>query len=54
MTDPKDLKIAALEQQVKHLNSAVGDLTRKIELLSRENNRRKNEISQIESTVKKI
>lgn len=53
MTDPKDLKIAQLEQQVKNLNSAVGDLTRKVELLIRENNRRKNDISQIASAVKR-
>jgi hypothetical protein len=54
MTDPKDLKIAALEQKVKQLNSAVSDLTRKVELLVRENNRRKSDISQIASAIKRI
>lgn len=53
MIDPKDKKIADLEQQVRTLSSSVGKLNQQVSVLVRENNRRKSEISQVIATIKK-
>jgi hypothetical protein len=51
--DPKDQHIAKLEQQVKQLTQALQVIGRKVEFLERENNRRKMEVTQISSYLKK-
>ena len=54
MIDPKDKKIADLEQQVRTLSSSVGKLNQQVSVLVRENNRRKSEISQVIAAIKTI
>jgi regulator of replication initiation timing len=51
--DPKDKKIATLEQQVTRLLSKVSELNQQVNLLLRENNRRKSEVSQISAAIKR-
>ena len=51
--DPKDQKIVKLEQQVTHLTQALQVIGRKVEFLERENNRRKMEVNQISSHLRK-
>lgn len=51
--DPKDQQIVKLEQQVKQLTQALQVVGRKVEFLERENNRRKMEVNQISSYLKK-
>lgn len=51
--DPKDQHITKLEQQVKQLTQALQVIGRKVEFLERENNRRKMEVTQISSYLKK-
>jgi len=51
--DPKDQQIVKLEQQVKQLTQALQVIGRKVEFLERENNRRKMEVNQISSYLKK-
>jgi regulator of replication initiation timing len=53
MIDPKDKKIADLEQQVKVLLGYVGKLNQQVEVLVRENNRRKSEVTQLASAIKR-
>jgi regulator of replication initiation timing len=50
MNDPK---ITKLEQQIKQLEQVVKALSGKVALLERENNRRKMEINQISSHLRK-
>ena len=45
MTDPKDQKITALEQQLQKLTKQVNELNQRISFLERENNRRKQDIN---------
>jgi hypothetical protein len=45
MTDPKDQKIAALEQQLQKLVRQVTDLNQRVSFLERENNRRKQDVN---------
>jgi len=52
-TDPRDKKIADLEQQVKLLLAKTSEINRQIDLLVRENNRRKSEITQLSATIKR-
>ena len=51
--DAKDPKIIKLEQQVKQLTQALQVIGRKVEFLERENNRRKMEVNQLTSFLKK-
>jgi peptidoglycan hydrolase CwlO-like protein len=51
--DPKDQHITKLEQQVKQLTQALQVIVRKVEFLERENNRRKQEVNQISSHLRK-
>ena len=48
-----DPKITQLEQQVKQLTQALQVIGRKVEFLERENNRRKQEVNQISSHLRK-
>ena len=50
MIEPKQAK---LEQQVKQLEQVVKVLSSKVALLERENNRRKQEVNQISSHLRK-
>jgi len=45
MNDPKDQKIAALEQQVSKLIRQVGELNQRLAFLERENSRRKQDVN---------
>jgi Tfp pilus assembly protein PilN len=45
MTDPKDQKIALLEQQNKQLLSKLNELNQRLSFLERENARRKQDIN---------
>jgi hypothetical protein len=45
MTDPKDQKIALLEQQNKQLLSKLNELNQRLAFLERENSRRKQDIN---------
>jgi regulator of replication initiation timing len=45
--DPKDQKMALLEQQLTKLLQQVVELNRRVSFLERENNRRKLDINQI-------
>jgi regulator of replication initiation timing len=45
MTDPKDQKVAALEQQLQKLTKQVNELNQRISFLERENNRRKQDVN---------
>jgi hypothetical protein len=45
MMDPKDQKIAALEQQLQILVRQVGELNQRVSFLERENNRRKQDVN---------
>jgi regulator of replication initiation timing len=51
--DPKDQKIVKLEQQITQLTQALQVIGRKVEFLERENNRRKMEVNQISSHLRK-
>ena len=51
--DAKDKQITQLEQQVKQLTQALQVIGRKVEFLERENNRRKMEVNQLTSFLKK-
>ena len=51
--DPKDQKIATLEQQVRTLTAQVNELNRRMEYVTRENSRRKNDISQLANAIRK-
>jgi len=51
--DAKDKQITQLEQQVKQLTQALQVIGRKVEFLERENNRRKMEINQVASVLRK-
>ena len=53
MIDPNDKKIDNLEQQVKVLSSSIGKLNQQVNVLVRENNRRKSEISQLIAAIKR-
>jgi hypothetical protein len=50
MIDPKQAK---LEQQIKQLEQVIKVLSGKVALLERENNRRKQEVNQIASALRK-
>jgi regulator of replication initiation timing len=45
MTDPKDQKIATLEQQLQKLTKQVNELNQRVSFLERENNRRKQDVN---------
>jgi phage shock protein A len=45
MTDPKDQKIAALEQQLQKISKQVAELNQRVSFLERENNRRKQDVN---------
>jgi predicted nuclease with TOPRIM domain len=45
MTDPKDQKIALLEQQNKQLLSKLNEVNQRLAFLERENSRRKQDIN---------
>jgi regulator of replication initiation timing len=45
MTDPKDQKITALEQQLQKLTKQVNELNQRVSFLERENNRRKQDVN---------
>jgi len=47
MNDPRDQKIAQLEQQVRQLMEMYSKLIQRTEFLDRENGRRRNEIVRI-------
>lgn len=51
--DPKDKKISELEQNIKFLSTRIYELTRQVEFLVKENNRRKSDITQVVSAIKK-
>ena len=51
--DPKDKKISDLEQNVKVLLTKTNELNRQVAFLVKENNRRKSEITQVVSAIKK-
>lgn len=48
-----DIKIKALETEVKKLTQALQVIGRKVEYLERENNRRKQESNQVASVLRK-
>jgi phage shock protein A len=45
MTDPKDQKIIALEQQLQKITKQVAELNQRVSFLERENNRRKQDVN---------
>lgn len=45
MNDPKDQKIAKLEQQLNKLAQQVTELNQRLSFLERENNRRKQDVN---------
>jgi hypothetical protein len=45
MTDPKDQKIIALEQQLQKIAKQVAELNQRVSFLERENNRRKQDVN---------
>jgi len=45
MMDPKDQKIAALEQQLARLTQQVKELNQRVSFIERENARRKQDIN---------
>lgn len=51
--DPKDKQIADLEQQIKLLLGRTSEINRQVDLLVRENNRRKSEITQLSASIKR-
>jgi outer membrane murein-binding lipoprotein Lpp len=51
--DPTLQKIALLEQKINTLTDAVKNLSGRVALLERENNRRKSEVSQISNHIRK-
>lgn len=53
VTDPKDKQIIKLETQLAKLEQAVKILSGKVALLERENNRRKAEVTQITSALRR-
>jgi len=52
MTDPKDKKIADLEKQLRDVAVKYAHLSRQVDLLTRENNRRKSDITRLASAIK--
>jgi hypothetical protein len=47
ISDPKDQKIAVLEQQLEKASLQLMELSRRISYLERENSRRKQDISHV-------
>jgi len=45
VTDPKDQKMIALEQQLERVSLQVKELARRISFLERENNRRRQDVN---------
>lgn len=45
MIDPKDQKIAMLEQQVHKLSRQIAELAQRLSFLERENGRRKQDVN---------
>lgn len=51
--DPKDKKLAQQEKEIERLTKTLAKLQAAVSILSRENNRRKAEITQITSVLRK-
>jgi hypothetical protein len=45
MSDPKDQKIAMLEQQVHTMSRQIAELAKRLSFLERENGRRKQDVN---------